>query len=60
MGYTRIAETSHERFMQPAQRELAKFERKENDFRKRDRRERAAELQISLSEQLPSNVGHTH
>ena len=39
--------TSRDRFMQAAQNEMAKFERREIEFRKKDRAERAAELRIS-------------
>jgi hypothetical protein len=34
--------------LEAAQRELAEFERRENEFRKKDRRERAAELRLPL------------
>jgi hypothetical protein len=33
-----------------AQEELMKFERKENEFRKKDREERASELRLPLNE----------
>ncbi|MGY4452591.1 hypothetical protein ACVWZR_007251 [Bradyrhizobium sp. i1.3.1] len=33
-----------------AHEEMVKFERKENEFRKRDREERAAELRLPLGE----------
>ncbi|UQD77641.1 hypothetical protein JEY40_28825 [Bradyrhizobium japonicum] len=33
-----------------AHEEMVKFERKENEFRKKDREERAAELRLPLSE----------
>jgi hypothetical protein len=36
------------RLLEMAQQELARFERKESEFRKRDRAERAAELQLPL------------
>jgi hypothetical protein len=42
-----IGATSRDRFMQAAQNEMAKFERREIEFRKKDRAERAAELRIS-------------
>jgi hypothetical protein len=32
-----------------AQKEMVKFERNENEFRKRDREERAAELRLPLN-----------
>ena len=34
--------------LEAAQQELAKFERKENEFRRKDREERAAELRLPL------------
>jgi hypothetical protein len=45
-GHTLIGATARDRFMQAAQSEMAKFERQEIEFRKKDRAERAAELQI--------------
>ena len=50
MGHTQIAVTSRDRFMQVAQNEMAKFERQEIEFRKQDRAERAAELQIPMAD----------
>ena len=44
--HTFIGATARDRFMQAAQSEMAKFERREIEFRKKDRAERAAELQI--------------
>jgi hypothetical protein len=41
-----IGATARGRFMQAAQNEMAKFERREIEFRKKDRAERAAELRI--------------
>jgi hypothetical protein len=35
-------------FAEAAEREMLAFERRESEFRKRDRRERAAELQLPL------------
>lgn len=37
------------RLLEMAQQELARFERKESEFRKKDRAERAAELQLPLN-----------
>jgi hypothetical protein len=37
------------RLLKAAQQELARFEREESDFRKKDRQERAAELKLPLS-----------
>ena len=34
--------------LEAAQEEMSKFERKENEFRKKDREERAAELHLPL------------
>jgi hypothetical protein len=50
MGHTQIAVTSRDRFMQAAQKEMAKFERQEIEFRKQDRKERAAELQMPMAD----------
>ncbi|PJG55830.1 hypothetical protein CVM73_06665 [Bradyrhizobium forestalis] len=36
--------------LEAAQQEMVKFERKENEFRKKDREERAAELRLPLGE----------
>jgi hypothetical protein len=44
--HTVIGATARDRFMQAAQNEMAKFERPEIEFRKRDRAERAAELRM--------------
>lgn len=38
------------RLLETAQEEMVKFERKENEFRKKDRAERAAELHLPLGE----------
>jgi hypothetical protein len=35
--------------LEAAQEEMVKFERKENEFRKKDREERAAELRLPLN-----------
>lgn len=47
-GYTQPAR--RDRALQSAQEELLKFERKEKEFRKKDREERAAELNLPLRE----------
>ena len=41
-----LAETSRDSFMEAAQREMLAFERKEREFRKREKRERADELHM--------------
>ena len=43
---SQVDETPHESFMEAAQRELLAFERKEREFRKREKQERAEELDI--------------
>jgi hypothetical protein len=48
MEHTQIAVTPRDHFLQAAKKEMMKFERQEIEFRKRDRDERAAELQIPL------------
>jgi len=40
--------TPLDRLLEAAKKELAKFERQENEFRKKDREERAAELRLPL------------
>ena len=50
-----MTETTHHdairrnQLLEAAQDEMVKFERKESEFRKRDRQERAAELNLPLS-----------
>jgi hypothetical protein len=46
MGQGEIDETSRGRFMQAVQTELDNFERKETEFLKNDRKERAAKLAV--------------
>ena len=41
-----LLQTSSERFLEAAQQELAAFERKESEFRKQVRKERAAQLNL--------------
>lgn len=43
-----VARRNH--LLEAAQEEMVKFERKENEFRKKDREERAAELRLPLAE----------
>jgi hypothetical protein len=45
-GHTRLAITPRERFLRAAQNELAAFEKREREFSKKERQERAAELQL--------------
>jgi hypothetical protein len=46
MGHTQIAVTSRERFMQAVNEELTRFEQKETEFRRNERKDRAAELNM--------------
>jgi hypothetical protein len=45
-AHTEIATTPRGRFLQAAEREMAKFERQEREFRKKERADRAAELHL--------------
>jgi hypothetical protein len=45
-GHTQLVITPRDRFLEAAQKELIAFERREKEFAKRDRAERAAKLQI--------------
>lgn len=45
---TQLGTTSRERFIRAAEKEMAKFERREMEFRRKDRDERAAELHLPL------------
>jgi AAA+ superfamily predicted ATPase len=51
MEHVQIAATPRERFMHAAKRELARFERQEIEFRKREHEERAAELRLPIENQ---------
>jgi hypothetical protein len=54
MEHTQITETTpRDRFMRAAKKEMAQFEHREIEFRKKDRQERADELNIAaMSSQL--------
>jgi hypothetical protein len=45
-GHTQLAITPRDRFLEAAQKELTAFERREREFSKKEREERAAELRI--------------
>jgi hypothetical protein len=53
-GHTQLAITPRDRFLEAAQKELAAFERREREFSKKERQERASELQI------PTNKAELH
>jgi hypothetical protein len=44
--HAQLAITPRDRFLRAAQKELLEFERREREFSKKERLERAAELQI--------------
>ncbi|WP_445490159.1 hypothetical protein [Rhodopseudomonas sp. RCAM05734] len=44
--HTKIAMTPRERFMQLAQEQMSEFERRETEFRKKERKEREAALHL--------------
>lgn len=45
-GHAQLAITPRDRFLEAAQKELIEFERREREFSKKERQERAAELQL--------------
>jgi hypothetical protein len=47
-GHTQLAITPRDRFLEAAEKELIAFERREREFIKKDREERAAKLQLPL------------
>ncbi|MBR1215582.1 hypothetical protein [Bradyrhizobium sp. JYMT SZCCT0180] len=46
--HTQLAVTPRDRFFEAAQKELAAFEQREHEFSKKERKERAAELQMPI------------
>ena len=48
--HTQLAITPRDRFLEAAQKELIAFERREREFTKRQKKERAAELQFPAFE----------
>ena len=44
--HTQLAMTPRDRLLKSAQKELVDFERRENEFRKKERADRAAELSL--------------
>ena len=51
-AYTQIAVTTRERFMQMAQEEMAAFEKREAEFMKKDRAERAIRLHLPFGDNV--------
>jgi hypothetical protein len=48
---TQLAVTPRDRFLQAAEKEMIDFERREIEFRKKEREERAAELRLPITKQ---------
>lgn len=48
MEHTQLPLEQRDRLLEAARKELAGFERRESEFRKKDREERAAELRLPL------------
>jgi hypothetical protein len=46
--HIQLAPTPRDRFLEAAQKELLAFERREREFLKKERQERAAQLQIPV------------
>ena len=53
--HTQLATTTRDRFLQAAEKELIAFERREREFLRKDREERAAKLQFPLDRILTRN-----
>jgi hypothetical protein len=53
--HTELAITPRDRFLKAAEKELIAFERREREFLKKDREERAAKLQFPLDKILTRN-----
>jgi hypothetical protein len=47
-GHTQLAITPRDRFLEAAQKELIAFEQREREFSRKERQERAAQLQIPV------------
>ena len=47
-GLTQLAVTPRDRFLEAAQQELVAFEQREREFSKKERQERAAQLQLPV------------
>jgi hypothetical protein len=53
-GHTQLAITPRDRFLEAAQKELTEFEQREREFSRKERQERAAELQIPFAKAGPT------
>jgi hypothetical protein len=47
--HTPLARTPRERFLEAARKEMVDFERREDEFRRKDKAERAADLRLPLT-----------
>ncbi|MBR1196592.1 hypothetical protein JQ634_25920 [Bradyrhizobium sp. AUGA SZCCT0240] len=57
-GHTQLAITPRDRFLEAAQKELAAFEQREREFSKKERKERAAAMQMPVENiRLSSQAG---
>ena len=51
-AHTQLAITPRDRFLREAEKEMIHFERREIEFRKKERDERAAELRLPLEREV--------
>ena len=49
-GHAQLAVTPRDRFLEAAQNELIAFERREREFNRKEKQERAAQLQLPAEE----------
>ena len=54
-GPTQLAAAPRDRFLEAAQKELIAFERREREFRRKEKQERAAQLQLPTNASEPRN-----
>jgi hypothetical protein len=59
-GLTQLATTPRDRFLEEAQKELIAFERREKEFRKMLRRERAEQLRLPPRQNRPRQIFLKH
>ena len=56
-GHIQLEKTPRERFLEAALEEMEKFERRENDFLKKERQDRAVELKLYLDKFISRRSG---
>jgi hypothetical protein len=54
-GHTQLVVTPRDRFLEAAQKELIAFERREREFRRKEKKERAEQLQLPFDRSEPRN-----